>query len=112
MRIIDGDTFDSERGRVRLYGMDTPERGERCFSEATERLRELAGDRVRVEKGPRVVDPFGRLLFYVYTVDGKSIDEILVREGFDVAWTRDGQHRDFLVSAEREAQSKGVGCLW
>ena len=38
--------------RVRLFGVDTPEQGERCYSEATERLKELAGDTVRVELGP------------------------------------------------------------
>ena len=27
-------------------------------------------------------------------------------------WTRDGQHRDFLVGLEREAQKQGAGCLW
>ena len=91
---------------------DTPERGERCFTEATERLRELAGDSVRVEEGPRAVDPFGRLLFYLYTADGRSIDEALVREGFAVAWTRDGQHRDFLLGVERKAKGNSVGCLW
>ena len=61
-RIIDGDTLDSGDTRIRLYRMDTPERGERCFSEATERLRDLAGDTVRVEPGPRTADPFGRAL--------------------------------------------------
>ena len=89
-RIIDGDTFDANQGRVRLFGMDTPERGERCFGEATERLRDLAGDTVRVENGPRARDAFGRLLFYVYTNSGESIDEVLVREGLARAWTRDG----------------------
>ena len=29
-RVIDGDTFDSPAGRVRLFGVDTPERGQRC----------------------------------------------------------------------------------
>ena len=111
-RIIDGDTFDSPTERVRLYGVDTPERGERCFTEAMDRLRELAGGSVRTETGPRLRDPFGRSLYYVYTRSGESIDEKLVREGFGLAWTTDGQHRDLLVRLEQEAQQESVGCLW
>lgn len=111
-RIIDGDTFDSSAGRVRLFGVDAPERGEKCFGEATDRLRELAGRAVRVENGPRAADGYNRLLYYVYTGYGDSIDEALVREGLAEAWTRDGQHRDYLVDLEREAMAEGVGCLW
>ena len=99
-------------GPGRLFGVDTPERGERCATEATERLRELAGDTVRLEDGPRLTDTYGRTLAYVYTVDGISIDAALIREGFATAWTRDGQHRDYLVGLEREAQQQGAGCLW
>ena len=111
-RIIDGDTFDTPSGRVRLFGVDTPERGEACFREATNRLRSLAGSQVRVESGPRDQDRGGRLLLYVYTETGNSIDEILIREGLAVAWTRDGQHRDILVSLAKEAQTMGTGCIW
>ena len=111
-RIIDGDTFDSSAGRVRLYGVDTPERGERCFSEATDRLRELVGGSVTVETGPRLRDPFQRNLYYIYTRSGESIDEKLVREGFGRAWTRDGQHREVLVRLEQQVRQEGVGCLW
>ena len=42
-RIIDGDTFESANARIRLFGVDTPERGEPCFTEATKRFKELAG---------------------------------------------------------------------
>ena len=111
-RIIDGDTFDSSVGRARLYGMDTPERGERCFQEATNRLASLAGEGVRVEPGPSSADPYGRRLLYMYAESGESIDEILVKEDYAVAWRRDGQHRDYLTSLELTAQSSGVGCLW
>ena len=111
-RVIDGDTFVSVDDRVRLFGMDTPEVGEPCYSEATARLRELARDAVRVESGPRARDPFDRLLYYAYTESGESIDEILVREGYARAWTRDGQHRETLMSLEREPRENRVGCLW
>lgn len=111
-RIIDGDTFVSGGDRVRLFGMDTPEIGEPCYSEATARLTELAKDAVRVEPGPRARDPFDRLLYYIYTDSGESIDELLVREGYARAWTRDGQHRDILMDLEQEARENGVGCLW
>jgi len=45
-----------EELRIRLNGVDTPERGEPCFLEATERFKELAGDAVRIEHGPRLSD--------------------------------------------------------
>ena len=111
-RVIDGDTFESPAGNVRLFGVDTPERGERCYRQAAGGLRQLAGDTVRVESGPRARDPGGRLLYYVYTMRGNSIDEMLVREGLARAWTRDGQHRDALVRLERNARSSASGCLW
>lgn len=112
-RIIDGDTLVAKGGeRIRFYGMDTPEKGEPCFSEAAERTSELAADRILVEPGPRASDTYGRSLFYVYTKSGLSIDEILVEEGFARAWTRDGQHRDYLVDLEADARDSKRGCLW
>ena len=108
VRIVDGDTFiTSGNQSVRLFGIDTPEKGEKCYQEATERLKELAGSEVRSELGPRAKDRYDRLLYYVYTQDGRSIDEMLVTEGLAKAWPRDGQHRDLLVRAEGEAK----GCL-
>lgn len=116
VRVIDGDTLDvlisNITHRVRLFGVDTPERGEPCYHEATERLRQLAGDVVRVEAGPRGEDSYGRLLFYLYTPNGESIDAMLISEGLATAWTRDGQYRDPLVNLEREARMQGIGCLW
>ena len=109
--VVDGDTFDSPKGRIRLFGVDTPERGEQCYREATERLRELAGEVVRVEPGPRAADVYDRFLYYVYTEGGESIDATLIKEGFGVAWTWDGQYRDYLVQVETAARRQSGGCL-
>jgi micrococcal nuclease len=109
-RVIDGDTFQTGDATIRLYGVDAPERGEPCYAEATDRLKELAGNSVRVELGPRQTDQYGRLLYYAYTVDGESIDEVLVQEGLAEAWERDGQHRDVLLAAESRAEEHERGC--
>ena len=111
LRVIDGDTFDTPAGRVRMFGIDAPERGRPCSKLATGWLRGLADNTVRVEPGPRAQDRGGRLLYYVYTQKGNSIDEILIREGLAAAWTRDGQHRDLLVGLARETREAGTGCL-
>ncbi len=114
--VIDGDTLgvliSNVTHRVRLFGVDTPERGEPCYYEATERLRQLAGDVVRVETGPRAADNYGRLLFYLYTTSGESIDAMLISEGLATAWTRDGQYRDLLASLERDSKMQVIGCFW
>ena len=42
--VVDGDTIDTSIGRLRFFGVDTPERGEECFTEATEFTRLLVGN--------------------------------------------------------------------
>ena len=111
-KVIDGDTLDTSVGRVRFFGVDTPERGDQCFQEATNFTRIAAGTKVRLETGPRRTDSYGRRLAYVYDSSGDSIDAQLISGGFAVAWTRDGQHRDYLTSLEENARRTRTGCLW
>ena len=112
--VVDGDTFYISGGaeRIRLYGVDTPERGEACYSEATGALADLTRGGVRFEAGPRPVDGHGRPLYYAFTSDGRSVDLELVAQGYARAFRRDGQHRDVLVQAEQLARAAGTGCLW
>ena len=111
-KVVDGDTLDTSVGRVRFFGVDTPERGKSCFREATNFTRSAAGDKVRLETGPRRTDSYGRRLAYVYDFSGDSIDAELISGGFAVAWTRDGQHRDYLTNLEENARRNRTGCLW
>jgi micrococcal nuclease len=114
--VIDGDTIDvridGREERVRYYGIDTPERGDRCYREATDRNEVLAGARVLLLPDARERDRSGRLLRYVFAEDGASIDARLIAEGLALAWRDDGAHRDELVALEERARAAEVGCLW
>jgi endonuclease YncB( thermonuclease family) len=115
--IIDGDTLHIEDAAgevltVRLFGIDTPERGEPCYAEAANRLRELAGSQVLLVADERLQDPGGRELRYVYTETGTSIDAVMLDEGLAVAWTADGALRDQFVAIEQDARTAHRGCLW
>ena len=110
--VVDGDTIDTSVGRVRFFGVNTPEKGKQCFREATDFTRTATGSKVRLEYGPRRTDKYDRRLAYVYESSGDSIDAQLIESGFAVAWTRDGQHRDYLVSLEENARKTRTGCLW
>jgi micrococcal nuclease len=116
VRVVDGDTIvvdiDSVEERVRFFGIDAPERGEDCFDEATERVDELLDDHVLLLPDVRDRDRFDRLLRYVYTPDGLSLDAVLVAEGLAEAWRRDGDLRDAIVALEEMAVRAGEGCLW
>jgi len=116
MEVIDGDTIEvqleGKRETVRYYGIDTPERQERCYEEAKKRNEELTDRHVLLMADARDRDSGGRLLRYVFTLDGSSIDAALVAEGFAHAWTADGSYRHALMALEEKAQREGQGCLW
>ncbi len=113
-RVIDGDTFVLENEeRVRLIGIDTPERGEMCFEEAKNRLEELVLDKdVLLYKDKSYRDKYGRLVRFAY-VDGLFVNLVMVEEGFAKAFEFEPDNS--LVFIFREAEKQGIesdGCVW
>jgi micrococcal nuclease len=86
--IVDGDTCDIEidlgfsvkvRHRFRLSHINTPERGQPGWTEATQRLKELVLNKpVSIESDK--IDKYGRYLAEIF-VDGKSVNYTLLNEG-------------------------------
>ena len=81
LRIVDGDTFRLHGERIRIVGIDTPERGQPGSGRATYRLLTL------LRSGPLVIarhgrDVYCRTLADVY-VNGWNVAAVLRSEGFD-----------------------------
>jgi endonuclease YncB( thermonuclease family) len=116
LRIVDGDTamvlWDDQPTALRYYGVNTTERGHPCYDEGTKRNRALSGGAVRLAFDERSRDAYGRLLAYVFTEEGLSVDAKLVAEGVGKAWKRDGRLRDRIVALEDQARADKTGCLW
>ncbi len=93
VEVIDGDTVDLGNGeRVRLVGIDTPERGECGYEKAADALSALVlGRQVELVRSDEDRDQYDRLLRYV-DVDGVDAGLELVRRGLAVARydSRDG----------------------
>ncbi|MEE9543324.1 MAG: YHYH domain-containing protein [Thermodesulfobacteriota bacterium] len=80
VRVIDGDTFmarfpDGKVEKVRLRNIDTPERGEKGFTEATDRLKGLIEDKtlsikvgVHMDKGHYLRGHYNRVLAEIIRV--------------------------------------------
>lgn len=117
--VIDGDTIRIEGGeRVRLLGIDTPEKGECYFAEAKQELSELIdGKVVMLEKDITNRDKYERLLRYVYLekdgTDNILINDEMVENGFayDISTAPDNRFRYLLVAARESAKKKKLG-LW
>ena len=115
-RVVDGDTLDVRASgvtlRVRVYGINTTERGEACYREGASRLEALAGREVRLVPDRRQQDAYQRELRYVFTPAGRSIDAAMVEEGLAHAWRDDGALRATLIGLEDAAKAAKRGCLW
>jgi len=122
LKVIDGDTVIIDHPnveRVRYLGIDTPETlkpnspGDPFSKQSTafnERL--VLGKDVTLEIDEEKYDPYGRLLAYVF-IDGKLVNEELVREGLARAFFI-GPNRKYesrIYKAQREAQNNKKG-IW
>jgi micrococcal nuclease len=114
--VSDGDTLRcAGLGRVRLIGVDAPERGQGAEADsARAALRRWAprGDTVALELDVRPRDQYGRHLAWVWRGD-TLVNERMVAEGRAVLYTvpPNVRHVDRIRRAEREARRERRG-LW
>ena len=111
--VVDGDTLDVHE-RVRLSGINTPERGECYYKEATERLEELVlGKEVFLERDRSNRGNYGRLLRYIY-VDDILVNKVLVEEGYAKVYDKykdDTKRYKELKLSESIAKANNLG-VW
>ena len=112
--IVDGDTFDIASGeRIRMIGIDTPERGEYFYKEASVRLGELIeGREVILTKDVSETDRYGRLLRHVY-YNNVRINKEMIEEGFArfVTFPPDVAHVEIFKQVQQKAMEAKVG-MW
>jgi endonuclease YncB( thermonuclease family) len=113
--VIDGDTIDVARTRIRLLGLDAPESDQSCTDAAGKRwycghaathalIRHLAGQQLRCVG--TAFDRYRRLLAVCTLPDGADVNAWLVREGWAPTY-----HSSLYRTQEAEARDAKRG-IW
>jgi endonuclease YncB( thermonuclease family) len=115
-KVVDGDTIDvsinGETYRVRYILINTPERDQLFYAEATAANRHLVmGKTVYLVKDVNETDRYGRLLRYIYLEDGTFVNRELVRQGFAqlATFPPDVAKEAEIRAAQQEAINAGRG---
>ena len=109
-RIVDGDTVYLKDGtKVRLHGIDTPERDQPYGKQATHNLDKLIGGKVFVVE--KDTDRYGRLVGVIYTPEGVNVNEAMVCNGSAWWYSRYAKFDSGLRKCQAEAKEAELG-LW
>jgi micrococcal nuclease len=126
-RVVDGDTIrvliQGKEDIVRLIGIDAPEtvgpvKPAQCFGkEASDKAKEILTNKtVILESDPTQGDrdEYGRLLRYVFLLDGTNFDKFMISEGYAYEYTFKGnsyKYQSEFKNAEKRAFESRRG-LW
>ena len=120
-KIYDGDTVsafvDGHLEKIRLIGIDAPEMDQRPWgSKAKECLRSIISatdSRISLEYDIDRRDKYGRILAYIWTLDGKMINEEMMKKGCAVLFTfpPNVKYAERFRAAQKKAQEHKAG-IW
>ena len=113
VKISDGDTiqvlYNGKAEKIRLAGIDTPEKKQPFGQAATRYNRSLCAQKIVTVK-VETTDRYGRLVGEVFLPDGRSLNRELVRAGY-AWWFRKYSDDQTIGELEDEARQARRG-LW
>ncbi len=96
-RVVDGDTLIINGNSTRLLGINTPERGEKYYTQAKSFLENLTLNKtVRIEYSNEKEDLYGRKLAYIF-LNEMNVNEEVVRNGFGNLYILDYSKYNFKL---------------
>ena len=110
-RVIDGDTIELDSGqKLRLKGINTPEKSIIGYAEANDFLKKLSENK---SLNAEIIgtDKYGRGLSYIF-IDNQNINELILKKGLGTLYyyEKDSYYKD-LKRAENIAREKEIG-IW
>ena len=109
-RIVDGDTVYTKDGtKIRLHGIDTPERDQPYGKQATRALDGLIKTKIFVLE--KDTDRYGRLVAVLYTPEGLNVNLEMVCGGHAWWYERYARFDSDLEDCQEAAQGARLG-LW
>lgn len=112
--VLDGDTIevlhDGHAERVRLNGIDCPEKGQAYGKKAKQAASALVfGKEVTLQIHGK--DKYGRTVADVLLPDGTNVNQMLVKDGWCWWYRKYAPGNVILDELERQARAAGLG-LW
>lgn len=114
VRVADGDTLSlldahNKQHKVRLYGIDSPERAQAYGKAASRQLAELVGDR-QVQVVIKDEDDYGRIVGHVF-YEGRSVNLAMIESGYAWWYQYHAPERSDFRDGQRNARAGRRG-LW
>ena len=108
-RVIDGDTIDTELGKIRLLGINTPEKKQPFYQEAKDFLVQYTGKQIELENHGK--DKYDRTLGYLY-YSNTLMNSLILEKGLATLYVyeKDSNYNK-LKQSEQTAKEKELG-LW
>jgi len=111
LKVIDGDTIDTTIGKIRLLGINTPEKKQKGYEEALVFLKQYEGKEIIIERGRENKDKYKRLLRYVF-YNKEMINERILRQGLaNLYYYKEDKYTKKLKQAEEKARTNEIG-IW
>lgn len=108
-RVIDGDTFDSDIGKVRMLGINTPESKQPYYEQAKENLKRYEGKQVELEFKEK--DKYQRILGYLF-YNNHLVNEQQLSLGLaSLYYYKKDDYYPRLKKAEENARKNSLG-IW
>ena len=111
LRVIDGDTIETNLGKVRLLGINTPEKNMPYSNESKNLLRQFENQSIELLRDLEDKDMYGRMLRYLF-YETRLINIEILERGFASAYMTFGlRYEEELLRAESYSRKYSLG-IW